>query len=402
MAQAQSLIKEPGMKRLANITDGLIGQPMFNILAKAQEMERAGRHIIHFEIGDPNFNSPPHAISAVKDALDNNLTHYTDSMGMFEFRESIADYVKNNWKFQPDISQILVAPANAVIDFVVRCTVNPGEEVIYPDPGFPTYYSVINYNGMIPVGIKLREENNFRMNPEDIRSRLSDKTKLIIINSPQNPTGSVMTEDEIMEIAKIAEERDIYLFSDEIYAQITYNDKHFSPSIVDQCRERTIINYSLSKNYSMSGWRLGFAIGPESLIRKMGLLFQTIFSCLPPFLQAGGIATLSGSNKFLIERTAILKKRRAVLISGLNSLPKVSCKMPEGAFYAFANISETKLTGFSFCEMMLEKAGVCLCPGECFGEFGNGYVRLSYGSVDDLLIESAIKKMRDVLRLDGP
>jgi len=385
------------MKKLANITDGLIGQPMFNILAKAQKMERAGRHIIHFEIGDPDFNSPPHAIAALKDALDNNLTHYTDSMGMFEFREVIANYVKQNWKFQPDINQILVAPANSVIDFVIRCTVNPGEEVIYPDPGFPTYYSVINYNGMIPVGIKLREENNFRMNPDDIRCRLSDKTKLIIINSPQNPTGSVMTEDETIEVARIAKERDIYLFSDEVYAQIAYENKHVSPSSIDLCRERTIINYGLSKTYSMSGWRLGFAIGPESLIEKMGLLFQTIFSCLPPFIQAGGIAALIGDNNFLVERINVLRERRDVLISGLNSLPKISCKMPEGAFYAFANISETKLTGFQFCEMMLEKTGVCMCPGECFGEFGKGYVRLSYANAEVAFIGTAIEKMRDVL-----
>ena len=385
------------MRQLAKITDGLIGQPMFNILAKAQEMERAGRNIIHFEIGDPNFDSPPHAISAVKAALDNNLTHYTNSMGMFEFRESIVDYVEKNWAFRPNINQILVAPANSIIDFVIRCIVNTGEEVIYPDPGFPTYYSVINYNGMIPIGIKLHEENNFRMNPEDIRSNISDKTKLIIINSPQNPTGSVMTENEIMEIAKIAEERGIYLFSDEIYAQIIYKNKHASPSSIDQCRERTIINYSLSKIYSMSGWRLGFAIGPENLITKMGLLFQTIFSCLPPFLQVGGIAALLGKDSFLIERTSILEKRRNILITGLNTLPKISCKIPEGAFYAFANIKETKMDGFQFCKMMLEKTGVCLCPGECFGEFGKGYVRLSYANVETSFIDVAIEKMRNVL-----
>jgi len=382
---------------LSIMTERLIGQPMFNILAKAQEMERAGRHIIHFEIGDPNFNSPPRAISAVKEALDKNLTHYADSMGMFEFRESIAAYVKQNWGFEPDINQILVAPANSIIDFVVRCVVNPGEEVMYPDPGFPTYRSVIYCNGMKPIGVKLREENNFRMNPKDVRSRLSDKTKLIIINSPQNPTGSVMTEEEIMEIAKIAEERDVYLLSDEVYAQITYNKKHFSPSILDHCKERIIINYGLSKTYSMSGWRLGFAIGPEILIKKMGLLLQTIFSCLPPFLQAGGIAALSGNYNFLLKRTDILRKRRDALIKGLNSLPNISCAIPEGAFYAFANISKTKLNGFDFCEMMLKKAGVCLCPGECFGEFGHKYVRLSYANVEESTIGEAIEKMRDVL-----
>jgi len=379
------------------MTERLLGQPMFNILSKAQEMERAGRHVIHFEIGDPSFSSPPHAISAVKEALDNDLTHYTDSMGMFEFRESIVSYVKRNWGFQPDINQILVAPANAVIDFVARCVVNPGEEVVYPDPGFPTYNSVIYYNNMKPVNLRLREENNFRMNPDDLRSCISDKTKLIIINSPQNPTGSVMKEEEIIEIAKIAEESDIYLLSDEVYAQITYQRKHFSPSILDHCKERTIINYGLSKTYSMSGWRLGFAVGPESLIKKMGLLLQTIFSCLPPFLQAGGVATLSGNNDFLNKRTEILKIRRDILIKGLNSLPNISCTMPEGAFYAFPNISKTKLNGFDFCELMLNKIGVCLCPGECFGEFGRDYVRFSYANIEESTITETIEDMRKVL-----
>ena len=197
------------------------------------------------------------------------------------------------------MNRFLYIPANAVIDFVVRCVVNPGEEVIYPDPGFPTYYSVINYAGMRPVGVSLKEENDFRINPEDIRKSITDKTRLIIINTPNNPTGSMMTEERGEEVAKIAEEYDIYLFSDEVYSKITYEKNHFSPSIYDQCKERTVILNSFSKNYSMSGWRLGYAVGPQNLIRKIGLLLETIISCVPPFIQRGGIAILTSREEMI-------------------------------------------------------------------------------------------------------
>jgi len=371
---------------------------MFGLLAKAKEIERAGRRIIHFEIGDPNFDSPIHAVEAAKKALDDNLTHYTNSMGMIEFREAATEYTELNWGFRPSVNQILICPANAVIDFVARCVVNPGEEVIYPDPGFPTYHSVINYNGMSPVGIQLREENSFRMNPDDIRSRITDKTRLIIINTPQNPTGAVMTEEEVLEVARIAEEYNLYLLSDEVYARIVYDKKHFSPSVVDKCRERTILLFSLSKVYSMSGWRLGYAVGPEKLIQKMGLLLETIISCLPAFTQLGGQITLSGDHEFLTERNRILRERRDLLIDGLNSLPGVSCVVPDGSFYAFANIKGTGLSGDEFSDMMLKEVGVCVLPGNCFGKFGEEYVRLCYASTEVEVIAEALDKMREVLQ----
>src|SRR3989338_6003377 len=277
------------MKKLARITEGLIGQPMFGLLSKIKEMERAGSKIIHFEIGDPNFDTPLKVIEAAKCSLDNKETHYTDSLGLWDLRQEIRSYTQRTLGFLPDVEQILICPANAIIDFVVRCVVNPQEEVIYPDPGFPTYYSVINYAGMTPIGITLREENAFRMAPDDILRGITDKTRLIIINSPNNPTGSMMTEEELREAAKIAKERDVYLLSDEVYSEITYNKTHFSASLYDQCRERTITINSFSKIYSMSGWRLGYAIGPAPVIKKMGLLLETIISCISPFIQRAGI-----------------------------------------------------------------------------------------------------------------
>lgn len=382
------------MKRLAKITDGLIGQPMFNLLVKAQEMERSGRRIIHFEIGDPNFNSPLYAIEALKKALDANLTHYTDSMGIIEFREAICDYTELNWGFKPSINQVLVCPANAIIDFASRCVLNPGEEAIYPDPGFPTYYSVLNYNGMIPVEAPLKEENDFRMNPDDVRRRVTNKTRLFIINTPQNPTGSVMTKEEILEMAKIAEERGIYLLSDEVYSRITYGKTHYSPSIVDQCKERTILLNSLSKVYAMSGWRLGYAIGPENLIRKMGLLLQTIISCMPAFTQLGARAALLGDQKLVAERNEVLRERRDVLVKGLNSLPGISCLVPQGSLYAFPNIRNSGMTSDEYSKKLLQEVGVCILPGNCFGEFGEGYVRLCYASTPVKMIKEALGEMK--------
>lgn len=382
------------MRKFAEITDGLVGQPMFHLLAKAQEMEKAGREIIHFEIGDPDFDSPDHVKEAAKKAIDENLTHYTHSMGMLECREAVADYVEHNWGFRPSINQILICPANAVIDFVTRCVVNPGEEVIHPDPGFPTYSSVIAYNKMISVGVGLNEKNDFRMNPDDVSRKISEKTRLLIINTPQNPTGSVMTKEEVLEIAKIAELNDIFLLSDEVYSAITYGKTHYSPTIRDQCRERSILLGGLSKIYSMSGWRIGYAVGPEKLIEKMGLLLQTIISCMPAFVQLGGKAALSGDQTYLDERFETLKHRRNALIKGLNNLPGMNCIMPEGSFYAFPNIDGTGMTSEEYSLKLLHDSGVCVLPGNCFGNFGEGFVRLSYASTSLTVIKSALEKMR--------
>jgi len=381
------------MKRLSKVAEGLIGQPMFKLMTKAKKIEQHTK-VIHFEIGDPNFTSPSIAINAAKTALDNGWTHYTNSMGMIEFRETIAEISKQKLGFKPIISQIVVTPANAAIDFVCRCVVDPGEEIIYPDPGFPTYFSVINYNKFVPVPIQLKEKNNFRMNPEDIRKKITSKTRLIIINTPHNPTGSVITKDEILEIAQIAAEHDIYLLSDEVYTEIVYNSKHFSPSSTDLCKERTIVLNSLSKSYSMSGWRLGYIIGPENVAEKIGLLVETILSCIPPFIQIGGRAALLGNQEFLYKRNLILRKRRDLLINGLNKLSGISCLTPEGSFYAFPNIKNTGMTCEKYSEKLLSETGVCVLPGNCFGPFGEGYLRLCYASTSEKTILEALGKMQ--------
>ena len=382
------------MRSLSHVAHRLTGQPMFGLLARSREMESQGKEIFHFEIGDPSFESPAPAVEAAKSALDSGLTHYTDSTGTREFREAVQGYVERHRGFRPRLNQVLICPANAAIDFTVRCLANPCDEVIYPDPGFPTYHSVLTYNGMTPVPLPLREQNGFRLDLSDLNRRITDKTKLVIINSPQNPTGAVMSRQAIMAVAEIARERDVFLLSDEVYSRIIYDERHYSPSLVDQCRERIILLDSLSKVHSMSGWRLGFVVGPEELIEKMGLLLQTILSCLPAFTQAGGVAALKSDDRTLCEQICTLRKRRDTLVKGLNGLPGMSCVEPEGAFYAFANISRTGMSSTEYSDCLLRETGVCVLPGTCFGEYGRDYVRLCYASTTIEMIEAALLRMK--------
>jgi len=252
---------------------------MFKVLARVMEMERRGLDIIHFEIGDPDFDTTPNVVKAACAALEDGQTHYTDSMGLYEMRCAACDTTELSRGFRPEIEQVLITPgANVIIYYAVRCLVEPGDEVIVPDPCFPTYLSVLRFCDVTQVGVRLKEENEFRMDPDDLRQAITDKTRLIIINSPQNPTGSVMMPEEIKEVYKIAEEHDLYLMSDEIYSRMAYEGEYefYSPSMIDACRERTIVANGFSKAFAMTGWRLGCAIGPPEVIEKMGLLLQTI------------------------------------------------------------------------------------------------------------------------------
>ena len=383
------------MKGLAVAASQLYGQPMFKVLAKVNELESQGKNILHFEIGEPHFPSPETVVGAACAALRAGKTHYVNSMGILELRDAIRNYIVKEKGFRPTREQVLVTPANAVIYLLIRCVVDPGGVVIMPDPGFPTYYAAAKFAGAVPLGIPLREANCFRMSPEDIKDSLTTNTKLIIINSPHNPTGSVMTEKEIYDVANIALLNDVYLLTDETYDKVVYDARHYSPAYKDECRERTILLNSFSKAYSMTGWRLGYAVGPEDVIAKMGLLLQTIISCVPPFIQYAGIPALA-DEQYNRRMVGLLQQRRDEIVCGLNSLPGVSCLKPEGAFYAFPNIAGTGLSSDEFTNLMLDEAGVALLPGTNFGEYGEGYVRLSYATSKEV-IEEAIERMRGVL-----
>lgn len=388
-----------GMKKLSQAALKIEGQPMFKVLARVKEMEQQGREIVHFEIGDPDFDTPSNIVEAACRALKNGETHYVDSMGIYEMRSAACEATKASRGFLPSVGQVLVTPgANIIIYYAVSCLVDPGEEVIVPDPGFPTYFSVIRFCNAVPVRVPLREENEFRMSPDDIRERITDKTRLIILNSPQNPTGSVMTRSEMDQVYEIAEEHDLYLLSDEIYARMVFEsrERYYSPSARDACRERTILTNGFSKAFAMTGWRLGCAIGPEAVIAKMGLLLQTTSSCVSPFIQRAGVEAIRGPQDDVRAMAEEYRGRRDILVDGLNELPGVRCLKPGGAFYVFPNIRDTGMDDETFSSVMLEKAGVAVLPGSNFGPSGAGYARLCYATSREN-IRKGLDRMKEYL-----
>ncbi len=374
---------------LSKAASNIFGQPMFQVLSKIKEKERRGINVIHFEIGDPDFPSPPNVVEAGCRALHDGHTHYAASIGDHGLRDEICK--ANKWirGFEPDIEQVMIAAgANPIIFYATACVADPGDEVIIPDPCFSTYISVMRFLGVNIVPIPLKEENQFRMDPEDIKKAITPKTKMMIINSPNNPTGSVMTRSELDEISRSARENGIYLYLDEIYRELIYTDTQmYSPSILDGCREYTIVADGFSKAYAMTGWRLGYAIAPIRLIEKMGLLLETIASCTPPFVQKAGIEALNNGHAHVNMMRSTYRKRRDLIVDGLNSIDGISCLRPDGAFYVFANIKGTGLSSKQFAEKALEECNVGLVAGTDFGDSCEGYVRLCYAQSEDKIIE---------------
>jgi len=384
------------MKKLSQLTSGLVGQPMLAILNTVTAMEAAGRKIYRFEVGDSDLEAYPHVLAATKEALDNGHTKYVHSMGIEPFRQAICDYTEQTLGFKPDLQQVVVMPSNSIIDFVIRCVADPGDEVIFTDPGFPVYHAVASYLGVKEVTVPLREADGFQLDPDELLARITPRTRLIIVTSPNNPTGAVMSQEQMLRVAAIAREKDIYLLSDEMYGEIVYDTRHFSPSAVDRCLERTIILNGFSKAHSMSGWRLGYAIGPVELIAAMGLMFQTIYSCVPPFVQYAGISALKTDRSMLEARRRRYQSLRDLMVARLTEIPGITCTMPQGALYAFPNITGTGMSSTQFAQFVLDKAGVAVVPGNCFGEHGEGYVRLCYAR-DESVIEEACAAMKKAL-----
>ena len=369
------------MKSLSLASKNIDGQPMFKYLDRAKELERQGKHLVHMEIGDPDFTTPQNIIQAACTSLNNGGTHYCSSFGLQEFRESVRQSVKHSRGFTPDVDQVLITPgANIGIFYAVFCLVDPGCEVIVPDPGFSTYYSTIKMCGAKAVRIPLLEKNQFRMSPEDIEAAITEKTRLIIINSPNNPTGSVMTLNEIRLVYEIAKKHNVYIYSDEIYSRMNYDlSLIYSPSVYDQCKDYVILSDGFSKSFAMTGWRLGSLIGPKNVIERMAALLQTTSSCVSPFIQHAGLEALEGPQESVYTMMREFKERRDLLVDGLNKIKGFSCVKPGGAFYVFPNITGTGLTSEEVFEGLLN-AGVVSCPGNCFGEHGEGYIRLCYAN----------------------
>ena len=388
------------MRNLSYIANNLQGQKMFQVMALAKKLERQGVNVIHLEIGDPDFDSPPNVVEAACDALRGGHTHYAISAGLEEFRLAAAKMTMRSRGFLPTIDQILVTPGgNIQIYLAIACTVNPGEEVIITDPCFVSYTSIIELCGAKAVKVPVYEKNEFKIDPDDLRKAVTKNTRMIIINSPHNPTGSLMSEDDIKSIYKIAEDADIYLLSDEVYGRMVYADaqnKFFSPSVYDQCRERTLIVHSFSKSYAMTGWRIGGITGPEPVVRRMALLLETVTSCVSPFIQLAAIEAMTGGQEYVDGMMEAYRRRRDIIVAGLNEIRGIKCLKPGGAFYAFPNISGTGLTSEQFSTVMLEKAGVATCPGNYFGQAGEGFVRFCYAN-SEKNIQEAINRVRGVL-----
>lgn len=378
----------------------LRGEPPLEYLAKANELERQGKEMVRFEIGQPDFDTPDHIKEAAIQALNDGFTHYVPSDGIPELKEAIQEDIKQSRGFEPTLDQILVLPgAKPGLYFSLISTIQKGDEVIYQNPCFFTFDSMVGYMGARKVQVPLYEENEFRMTPEDIQKRITENTKMIIINSPQNPTGAVLTKNGIKAIAQMAEDNDIYILSDEIYSKMYYDGlKHNSPSYLDECNERTIIIDGFSKAYSMTGWRLGYAVAPEDIIHEVELLLADAISCTTSFAQKGAVEALRGPQDFTKMMMEEFTKRRNAVVEGINEeVPGMSCIYPKGAFYAFPNIKETGMSSEEVAKYMLNEAGVALLPGTAFGSQGEGFLRLSYASSLES-IEEGIERMKDAMR----
>ncbi len=381
------------MRSFTDAANRLTPNAAFEYLARAKALERQGKKILHFEIGEPNFDTPPHIREAATKALEDGKTRYVNSNGIIELREAICDEVEKTRGFRPDTDQVLVTPGgNPIIYYLVTCVADRKHNIALQDPSFLTYFAVLQCSGVKGNFVRLKEENEFRMDPEDLDRVIDENTRLIIMNSPSNPTGGVMTKAEIERVGEIAEERDIYLLADEIYSKMTYDRPHHSAAIRDECKERTILLDGFSKSYAMTGWRLGYAVGPKDLIKKMSMVLEATVSCTPEFIQHGGIAALRGP-QFVDTMMKTFRERRDVLVKGLNSIPKLSCVMPQGAFYAFPNITKTGMNSREFADFSINKLGIALLPGTGFGPGGEGYIRLSYATKIEH-IQEAVERLR--------
>lgn len=371
------------------------------VLEKAQSMEKSGTKVIHLEIGEPDFPTPTPIVNATKVALDQGFTHYGPNRGMLELRRAIADKLErdNGIKYDPETEIVVtVGAAEALFDSMVAY-INPGDEVIIFDPAFINYANCTVLAGGVPVFVPLREENGFQIDGEALRSAITAKTRMIILNTPHNPTGTVFTRESLQTVADIAQEFDLLVISDEIYEKITYGGKHYSIAAFPGMRERTITINGFSKAYAMTGWRLAYYAAPKSLITPMLKIHQYTTTCAPTFIQIGVAVGMKGAEPDIERMVNEFNRRRTYLVEALNSLSKVSCNEPQGAFYAFLNVKKLQKPAEEIADLLLSKAGVAAVPGTAFGPSGEGYLRLSYATSYDNIVEAVGRLSRFVADL---
>ena len=381
--------------KLAQRMSRLGTETAFEVLAKAKALEAQGKSIIHLEIGEPDFDTPDNIREAAVKAIQAGETHYTPSPGTIEHRKVIAEYMSRTRGLDFTMDEVVVTPGGKpVMFFAILALIDEGDEVIYPNPGFPIYESMINFVGGKAVPIPLREEREFAFDIEEFKNLITDKTKMVIINSPQNPTGGILTKEDIIKIAEIVKGKDIWVLSDEIYSRLIFEGEHFSIAQVPGMKDQTIILDGYSKYYAMTGWRAGFGIMNKELAPHIAKLMTNSNSCTNSFVQKGCIEALTGPQDSVDKMKAEFLARREIIVDGLNTIKGFSCIIPHGAFYAFPNITKTGMTSKELNDHLLYKAGVASLAGTAFGDYGEGYLRFSYANSRDN-IKEAIKRIKD-------
>jgi aspartate aminotransferase len=375
--------------RLAPRVAELGTESAFTVLARARELEAAGRDVAHLEIGEPGFETPDHVREAAIASLRAGETHYGPAAGLPELREVAAAHLSRTRSVEVEPTRVLVATgAKPFLFFTVLATSGPGDEVILPDPGFPIYASAVRWAGARPVPLPLREEHDFAFDPDELAALLTPRTRLVILNSPQNPTGGVVPADRLEAVAELLAGTDAWLLSDEVYARLTYEGSAPSPASVDGMLDRTILLDGFSKTFAMTGWRCGFACVPQDLVEPLTRFFVNSTSCVPTFVQRAGVAALEGPQEPVARMLAALRERRDLVVAGLRAIDGVSCRMPRGAFYAFPNVSALGVPDDVLATRLLEEAGVALLAGSAFGSAGAGHLRVSYGTAPEVLEEA--------------
>ncbi|PYX34500.1 MAG: aspartate aminotransferase [Acidobacteria bacterium] len=364
--------------RLAGRMSRLGTETAFEVLNRARALEKQGKEIIHLEIGEPDFDTPANVVEAGIDALRKGWTHYGPAAGLPELRQAIADYVSRTRKVPVSSDEVVVVPGGKpIIFFTILALIESGDEVIYPNPGFPIYESMVNYSVGKGVPIPLREDRDFSVDVKELASLITDHTRLIILNSPHNPTGGILTKKDILEIAEAIGDRNILILSDEIYSRLIYDGEHFSIMSVPGFKERTILLDGFSKTYAMTGWRMGYGVMRPDLASQIAKLATNATSCTASFTQMAGIEALRGDQSSVDRMSSEFRRRRDKFVAGLNNIKGFSCRMPKGAFYAFPNITKTGWPSKKLADALLDEAGVAALAGTAFGAYGEGYLRFS-------------------------
>jgi aspartate/methionine/tyrosine aminotransferase len=364
--------------RLASRMARLGSETAFEVLSRARGLEAQGKEIVHLEIGEPDFATPQNIIEAGIAALRSGWTHYGPTSGLLELREAIARHVSESRGVHVEGDEVVVVPGGKpIIFFSILALAEPGDEVIYPNPGFPIYESMIRYVGARPVPIRLREEQDFAFHPEDLASAINERTKLLILNSPHNPTGGVLSKQHIQQIAAIVGDRNVMVLSDEIYSRLIFEGEHDSILSAPGFQDRVILLDGFSKTYAMTGWRLGYGVMRRDLAQEITKLMVNSNSCTASFTQRAGLEALRGDQSSVEKMRAEFQRRRDMFVAGLNRIRGFSCRMPKGAFYVFPNITATGRKSKELADALLEEAGIACLSGTAFGEFGEGYLRFS-------------------------